>query len=147
MKEKIQFTEEMKGTEEDFVALRKLDPNTLLELDNHSGRDVAVIIRRETWLYRGPYAEEDHDFIETHVFGTLLVVGEQGITCDIKAGEVNYGQTIASVSRGKMEYPFRRHQFQLRRFAEIVEIDRIEAEGQTFQFGQAQIIRPKELSA
>lgn len=139
MKEIFQFVEKKEGHEANFVSHYELNPETLQQLSKHVGKDVEFWSSRETWCYISPYAEEDHTSSETHAFGTLIEASEKGIVLDIKTGVINYGNLISAIPSGEKEYPYRREQFQLRRYAEVSGIDKLSVGDQTFQFGKAAV--------
>ena len=136
IKDRFQFVKNKEGHEVDFVSHYELKPKTLEKLNTQQGKDVEVWVDQESWLYVSPYAEEDHTSSKIHVFGTLVEANRRCIVLDIKAGEINYGNITLSAPAGKTEYPYRREQFQLKRYAEVLKIDKLAVGGQTFQWGK-----------
>lgn len=133
MQERLQFVEHKQGNEADFVTHREISPESLDILRANIGQDAVVRATRESWLYVSPLAEEDHAVSKTHAFGTLIEVGERGIVLDVKAGEERFDDKSGSVLTGRVELPYRRHQFQLRRYAEVSEISHLTVGDVTFQ--------------
>lgn len=136
MKERLQFVEHKQGNEEDFVIHREISPESLDILRASIGKDAVVRSTRESWLYVSPLAEEDHAVSETHAFGTLIEVGERGIVLDVKVGEEQFDDKSGSALTGRVELPYRRHQYQLRRYAEVLEIAELAVGNLTFQLGR-----------
>lgn len=141
------FRERKDGDDENYVTHRELSSDVVRKLNVHAGKFVEIWFRREDWIYQGP-DEEDHSVGESHIYGTLLEAGSDGLAVEIIAGEIRYDDSSGgAIPAGKERYPYYRHQFALRRHAEVAEIERLDVEGKTFQWGQTSGAEQKELLA
>lgn len=143
------FLERKMGTNESYVTHYELAPEVLRELNTHAGKFVEVWVKRQHWIYQGPDDEEDYVATESHAYGTLLEAKPDGLIMEVIAGETKYGNSSAAVAipTGKEQYPYYRHQFALKRHAEISEIERLNIGDQAFQWGEPSGAEQKELSA
>lgn len=131
------FHDRTDGDNDNFVTHRELAPDAVSRLNAHAGKFVEIWFRKEDWIYQGPDEEEDHGVSERHVYGTLLEAGPESLLVEVTAGEMKYDSfSRAVIPAGKERYPYYRHQFALRRHAEISELERLDIEGETFRLGK-----------
>lgn len=143
------FLERKTGTDQCYDAHYELAPDLVGELNNHAGKFVEAWVRQEHWIYQGP-DNEDHSVTKSHIYGTLLEAKPDSLAVEITAGEKKYDVDAwgtSAIPAGKENYPYRRKEFCLRHSTDILEIERLDIEGQTFQWGKTSSAEQKELSA
>lgn len=132
---KLEFSEQKEGSEKDSTLHHELKPESLSYLTSYHGQDVEVWARTKSWLHRGEHTEEDMTDSVTHAFGRLIEASAKDITLEIKTGDIDYGSKINSVipTGSKQKFPFYRHTYRERHFAEERGITQLSIGEHTFQ--------------
>ncbi|MBU2459957.1 hypothetical protein KKG44_02460, partial [Patescibacteria group bacterium] len=130
----LSFEEIKQGSPENSSSYRKLTPEALQQIQEHLGKPVEVTFEKESWIYMGPYEEEDHSTGNTRVSGILTHVDERTIGIQVHSGKTVYDDGSATEHKESyMEFPFYQDRYALRSSADISHLSLFGIEGQTFQ--------------
>ncbi|MFH1720227.1 MAG: hypothetical protein ABH856_01290 [Patescibacteria group bacterium] len=129
----LSFKDVRQGSDKDYSISRKLTPAALQQIQKHLGKPVEVTFEKESWIYMGPYEEEDHSTGDTRVSGILAHVDERSIGIQVHSGKTSYDDGSATEHKESyMEFPFYQNRYEERSSADISHISSFTVEGQTF---------------
>jgi hypothetical protein len=123
----LESEEQITGTTDNFVSLKILKRPSLESLSAFVGKPIKIHLSEEKWIYEGPDDNEDHSEYAKNLEGTLTKVNEKEVEIAVEKGEEVWPGTgsVHHILPCSMRVPFKRHEFNLKRSAGIIQIIKI----------------------